>query len=77
MRKLTVLIGLAVGFVLGSRAGRKPYEKLHEQVTRLRQKPEVQDTVASMKDEVTGRAGDLVDKVTSKVSSTSTSTAPV
>ena len=76
MRKLTILIGLAVGFMLGSRAGREPYEKFQQRVRRLRQKPEVQDTVASMRDEVTGRAGDLADKVTSKVT-TSASAATV
>lgn len=71
MRKLAIFIGIAVGFILGSCAGRAPYEKLQERVTRLRQKPEVQDTVAAMREEAARRARELPDKVTSKVPSPS------
>lgn len=59
MRKLAIFIGIAVGFILGSCAGRAPYEKLQERVTRLRQKPEVQDTVAAMREEAARRAREL------------------
>ncbi len=42
MWKLPFVIGGAVGFVLGSRAGRRPYEQLAERARRLAGRPEVQ-----------------------------------
>jgi hypothetical protein len=42
MRKLSFVIGGAVGFVLGSRAGRGPYEQLEKRARRLSGRPHVQ-----------------------------------
>ncbi len=70
MRKFGLLLAGAVGFFVGSCAGREPYEKLERQLSRLRGKPEVQEVVDSVKSEVNERTSDLTDKVKSKVSST-------
>ncbi len=48
MWKLPLVIGGAVGFVLGSRAGRGPYEQLEQRVRRLTGQPEVQRVAAQV-----------------------------
>jgi ElaB/YqjD/DUF883 family membrane-anchored ribosome-binding protein len=42
MRKMSLLLGGAVGFVLGSRAGRGPYEQLEQLVRRATNQPGMQ-----------------------------------
>jgi hypothetical protein len=42
MWKLPLVVGGAVGFVLGSRAGRGPYEQLENRARQLRGRPQVQ-----------------------------------
>jgi hypothetical protein len=71
MRKFGLLLAGLVGFLLGSRAGREPYERLERQLSRLRAQPEVQDVMDTVQGEVGERATDLTDKVKSKVSSSS------
>ncbi len=70
MKKMAFLMGLGIGFVLGSKAGRGPYEELEHKVRSLRQRPEVEDAVVRAKgvanDQVTG----VVDKVNEKLPST-------
>lgn len=44
-KRLILLAGLGVGFVLGSRTGRQSYEKLKAQAQDLWTDPRVQDTV--------------------------------
>lgn len=48
MWKLSLVIGGAVGFVLGSRAGRGPYEQLEDRVRRLSGQPEAQRAAAQV-----------------------------
>jgi hypothetical protein len=45
-RKLGLAIGLAAGYVLGTRAGRERYEQIAQQARQLWQRPEVQNLVA-------------------------------
>jgi hypothetical protein len=71
MRKFGLLLAGVVGFLIGSRAGREPYEKLERQLSRLRGKPEVEDVMDTAKSEVDAQASDLTDKAKSKVSSAS------
>jgi hypothetical protein len=59
MKKLLLLVGAALGFVLGSKMGREPYERLEAQVRRLAGRPEVQDAL----DSVAGKAADLTHTV--------------
>ncbi|RBM19016.1 hypothetical protein [Streptomyces sp. PT12] len=47
MRKLTFMAGVAVGYVLGARAGRERYEQLKERTERLLANPAVRNTVDS------------------------------
>lgn len=50
MRKLTFVLGLATGFVLGSRTGRGPYEQLENAVRQAVNQPKVQETLQSASD---------------------------
>ena len=57
MKKLLLLVGVAVGFVLGSKMGREPYERMEAQLRQLAGRPEVKDAV----DAVSDKAADLTD----------------
>jgi RNA polymerase-binding transcription factor DksA len=50
MKKFTFLLGLATGFVLGSRTGRGPYEQLESAVRQAVNQPKVQETLQSVAD---------------------------
>ena len=60
--KLTMIAAGAVGYVLGSRAGRGPYEKLNKQAERVMGDPRVQKRVSQAKGQAKqkaeGRLGD-------------------
>ncbi|RLV08606.1 hypothetical protein CTZ27_07420 [Streptomyces griseocarneus] len=45
--RLTFVIGAAVGYVLGARAGRERYEQLRKGAQRVAQNPAVRNTVES------------------------------
>ncbi|HXW82210.1 MAG TPA: hypothetical protein VEJ84_22115 [Acidimicrobiales bacterium] len=60
MKKLLFLVGMAVGFVLGSRAGRGPYEELENRARQLRGLPPVQRVA----DQVGRSARQVADQVT-------------
>jgi hypothetical protein len=47
MRKLTFVVGLAIGYVLGARAGRERYEQMKEAAQRLGENPAVRNTMDS------------------------------
>ncbi|KAB8170880.1 YtxH domain-containing protein [Streptomyces sp. 3MP-14] len=47
MRKLVFIAGVAVGYVLGARAGRERYEQLAAAAERLRTNPAVRNSVDS------------------------------
>jgi hypothetical protein len=64
MKKLLLLVGLAVGFVLGSKQGREPYERLEAQLRQLAGRPEVRGAV----DAVSDRASDLTETLAGAVS---------
>ena len=49
MKKFLFILGIGLGFVLGSRAGTKPYEQLRAKVGRVAADPAVQETVAQVK----------------------------
>jgi hypothetical protein len=68
MKKVILLLGVAVGFVLGSRAGRRPYEQLEANVRRIAARPEVQSTVDQAKNAVQEKADVAFRKVGETVS---------
>jgi hypothetical protein len=47
MRKLIFVAGVAVGYVLGAKAGRERYERLREAAERVRGNPAVRNAVDS------------------------------
>jgi phage-related minor tail protein len=47
MKKFTFLIGMAAGFIIGSRVGRGPYEQLEDTVRQAINQPKVQQTLQS------------------------------
>lgn len=49
MRKFTFLVGAAVGYLLGSAAGRQQYEKIKSTASGLWEKPQVQRLVDQAK----------------------------
>ena len=64
MKKITLVIGGIAGFLLGSYAGRGPYERVERWARQLRGRPEVQRVA----DQVTESAGQLSDVATSTAS---------
>jgi hypothetical protein len=57
--KLTFVVGLALGYVIGTRAGRERYEQLKKSARQVSQNPAVRNTVESAAQngrEVAGRA---------------------
>ncbi|MHA6759804.1 YtxH domain-containing protein [Streptacidiphilus sp. PAMC 29251] len=67
MRKLTFLAGLAVGYVLGTRAGRERYEQLRKSARDLSQTPAVQSAGRNARQAVGTAAGKAADVVVDKV----------
>ncbi|GAA4920944.1 YtxH domain-containing protein [Streptomyces coeruleoprunus] len=61
--KLTFLVGLAVGYVLGTRAGRERYEQLRKSARQLSENPAVRnaaETAAQTGRQMAGRAYHVV-----------------
>jgi hypothetical protein len=71
MRRLTFIAGLAVGYVLGTRAGRERYEQLKKSASQISQNPAVRnaaETAVLSGREYAGKAYHSVsDKVGDKV----------
>jgi hypothetical protein len=62
MKKFSLVLGGVVGFVLGSRAGREPYDLLVERLRQVSARPPVQSAVETAKE----KAGEAAAKVSSK-----------
>jgi hypothetical protein len=63
MKKWTLLFGIAVGFVLGSRAGRGPYKQIEGKVREVGSRPEVQKAVKKVTRRAQEQAGDIASTV--------------
>jgi hypothetical protein len=61
--KILFVVGLGVGYVLGTRAGRERYEQIREAAQRVWNQPTVQDGVDTVKQFAMSRVGDLSDTV--------------
>lgn len=66
MKKFIFLAGLAIGFVVGSRAGRGPYESLERTARHVADDPEVQRRASQAKDTATKAAHDTAGAVKEK-----------
>lgn len=56
MRKTTFVLGLAAGYVLGSRAGKERYEQIRAAANRLHENPAVQSAAGVLQQQ----ASDLI-----------------
>jgi len=61
--KILFVVGLGVGYVLGTRAGRERYEQIRQAAQRVWNQPTVQDGVDTAKQFAMSRVGDLSDTV--------------
>ena len=68
MSKIVTLTAGAIGFVLGSRSGRGPYEKLAAKAGQVRRDPRVQEKVSQAQDVAADKAKTAASTVTDKVS---------
>ena len=62
-KRLILLAGLGVGYVLGSRTGRQSYEKLKAQAQDLWTDPRVQDTVEKANQSIREKSPAVADAV--------------
>jgi hypothetical protein len=56
MKKFILAVGAGVGFILGSRAGRGPYEQLAAKARKIHSRDDVQDAVEKVKRAVASKA---------------------
>lgn len=66
MKKFILIFGLAVGFVLGSRMGRGPYEKLEQSARDIVDDPKVQEKAGQARDTVVNAAQETAGTVKDK-----------
>ncbi|MEW2623558.1 YtxH domain-containing protein [Streptomyces sp. NPDC048106] len=65
--RLTFIAGLALGYVLGTRAGRERYEQLKKSARQFAQNPAVRNTAESAAQQGRTYAGKAIHSVTDKV----------
>jgi hypothetical protein len=70
MKKLVFVIGVGVGFLLGSKAGTGPYQELGSRVRSITKRPEVRDAVETTKEAAADHVAQVVNKVSDRVPST-------
>ncbi len=63
MRKLTILVAGAVGYVLGTRAGRERYEQMKSMAFKVKDDPRVQEKAHQAADLAKEKAPVVKDKV--------------
>ncbi|YAL83569.1 hypothetical protein ACMYYO_01815 [Dermacoccaceae bacterium W4C1] len=56
MGKLSFLVGLGAGYVLGARAGKQRYEQIKAQANKAWENPQVQDKVGTVTEQVKAKA---------------------
>jgi hypothetical protein len=73
MGRLTLGIGLGIGYVLGARAGRERYEQIVQSAQGLLGRPEVQQTLEKARDAAPAPLQGSIDKLASQASGGGTS----
>lgn len=68
MKKWILLFGIVVGFVLGSKAGREPYNQIEGKVRQVGARPEVQRAIKAVTRRAQEQASDMASKVHDRVS---------
>lgn len=69
MKKLTLLTGVAIGYVLGTRAGRERYEQIVSGAKRFAGNPTVHSAASKAQETVASQAPTVAGAVKDKVSS--------
>ncbi len=67
MKKLIFLVGVGVGFLLGSKTGSGPYQELETKVRSVANRRDVQEAVEMTKDAAREQVADVVTKVADKL----------
>jgi|tagenome__1003787_1003787.scaffolds.fasta_scaffold20113263_2 hypothetical protein len=62
MKILKLAAGVAVGYVLGARAGREQYERIAEQARRLSGSPKVEQAKQKVKDTAGAKLDDVAER---------------
>jgi hypothetical protein len=68
MKKLAFYFGLGVGFLLGSKAGTGPYQKLEAKVRSIATRPGVHDAVETTKAAAVGHVTGAGKKLSERIS---------
>jgi hypothetical protein len=75
MKKLTMLVAFAAGYVLGARAGQERYRQIMGTVDKVRQDPRVQEKTQQAVDVAKQQAPLVADKVTTAATSAASAAA--
>jgi hypothetical protein len=67
MKKITLLVGAGIGFVLGSKVGREPYEKIEAKVKTTLKRDDVKGDIDQAKSTATEQVSAVADKVGEKL----------
>jgi SLT domain-containing protein len=73
--KISLLAGGAIGYVLGTRAGRERYEQIRSQAQSFWNNPKVQEKASQAQDLAKEKAPLIKDKVSDKVSDSGSASA--
>lgn len=68
MRRIILLVGVAIGYILGAKAGRERYEQLADQASKVWTDPRVQSKVEDVKEQAPQVAASLGDRAKSAAS---------
>lgn len=63
MKKLILITGVAIGYVLGSKAGRQRYEQIRSGASKLAHNPTVQAAAGKAQETVSHQTAAAADKV--------------
>lgn len=66
MKKLAFLIGVGIGFLLGSKTGTRPYQELEARVRSIANRPEVRHTVETTKEAAAEQVNEVVSTVSDR-----------
>ena len=69
MKKLSLLIGIGIGYVLGAAAGRERYEQIRSGARKVAGNPTVQSAATRAQETVSAQAPHVAEAVKDKVSS--------
>jgi hypothetical protein len=75
MKKLILIAGIGIGYVLGSKAGRERYEQIRRGATKVAQNPTVQSAAGKAQETVAAQAAAAAGTVKETVSSAASSVA--